>query len=343
MNYIPWILFIIGVSFIFVKVSELLLPEKNQESLKQALRGVEEEVCHKGAEWTALSPIYYMSVFLDKYLGKKLVSRRSISIASILASILVISTVWLTNIPPNKGDFLEKSPSKLWNRDIELIEKMPIKSMNLESGKPEELEKQREYIRRLKEREEWFLKLKHSGGVYIFSIVLLLSCLVSMIILSSLTLAITRQVLREMVYAKGFWTLMGGAIINVLLVLVLSSFFYLLLLFISIPRFWYLWDGLILMTLQHTLIVYPLGSILAYLILPEWVKLVVLVSIIPIILLAFTLLLSALIFIFRRPIHSTVLHLLRRALEWKAGPISFFATLLALVTFIINMIYNYLQ
>ena len=83
-----------------------------------------------------------MSLFLDKYLGKKLVSRRSIYIASIFATILIISTIWLTNIPTNKGDFLQKSPLKLWNLSIEATGKISTvyKNMDIGAGTPEELE-----------------------------------------------------------------------------------------------------------------------------------------------------------------------------------------------------------
>lgn len=339
MNYIPWLVFIIVSSYIFLKASELFLPEKNQESFRQALKGVEEEIYQKGAEWTVLSPIYYMSLFLDKYLGKKLVSRRSIYTASIFATILVIATIWLTNIPANKGDFLQKSPLKLWNQSIEVTGKISsIKNINIGNGTSDELEKQRQARIESEERYAWLLKLNNLGGAYIFTFVLLLSCFVSIVILSSLTLAITRQILREMIDAKGFWTLFGGFTVNVFLALILCSFFYLVLLFISEPAFWTIGGGLILVFIKYILVALPIGAIFAYLILPGWIQLVVLVSIIPIILLAFTLLLSALIFVFRRPIHSTVLHLFRRALEWKAGPISFFAALLGLLAFIIGSV-----
>jgi len=340
MNYISWIVFIIVASYIFLKTSELFLPEKNQESFRQALKSVEDEVCQKGAEWTALSPIYYMSLFLDKYLGKKLVSRRSIYIASIFATILVISTIWLTNIPTNKGDFLQKSPLKLWDLSIEATGKISTvyKNMDFGAGTPEELEKQRKDRLESEERHAWLLKLDNSGGAYLFSIVLLLSCFVSIVILSSLTLAITRQILREMIDAKGSWTLFGGFTVNVLLALILSSFFCLVLLYVSHPAFWTAGVGLILIIMKYILVALPVCAILALLILPGWMKLVVLVSIIPIILSVFTLLLSALIFIFRRPIHLTILYLLRRALEWKAGPIAFLASLFSLFTIIIKLI-----
>ena len=338
MNYISWIVFIIVASYIFLKASELFLPEKNQESFRQALKSVEDEVCQKGPEGTALSPLFYMSLFLDKYLGKKLVSRRSIRIASIFATILVISTIWLINIPIDKGDFIKNSPFKLWNRGIETIEKIHIvNNMNLETGRPDDIENKK-YMLKLEERGKWLIKVNHSGGAYTFSIVLLLSCFFSIIILSSLTLAITRQFLREMIDAKGLWTLISGFTVNVLLALILSSFFYLLLLFISSPSFWIMGDGLIKILMEYPLIAYSVSSIFALFILPGWIKLVVVVSIIPILLSALTLLLSALIYIFRKPIHLTVLHLFRRALEWKAGPISFFASLFSLFTIIIKLI-----
>ena len=115
--------FHIIVSPYILQALDLFLPEKNQESFRQALRNVEEEVLHKEAEQIALYPIYYMSLFLDKYLGKKLVSRRSIIIASIFITIVVIATILLTNIPINKGDFLQKSPFILWNQGIKMKRK----------------------------------------------------------------------------------------------------------------------------------------------------------------------------------------------------------------------------
>ena len=342
MNYISWIVFIIVASYIFLKTSELFLPEKNQESFRQALKSVEDEVCQKGAEWTALSPIYYVSLFLDKYLGKKLISDRSIYIASIFATILVISTIWLTNIPTNKGDFLQKSPLKLWDDSIEVTGKLSTIYKNIDSstGTPEELEKQKKDRLESEERHAWLLKLNNSGGAYIFSIVLLLSCFVSIVILSSLTLTITRQILREMIDAKGPWTLFGGFTVNVLLALILSSFFYLVLLYVSHPAFWTAGVGLILIIMKYILVALPVGAILALLILPVWMKLVVLVSIIPILLSALTLLLSALVFFSRRPIHLTILYLLRRSLEYKAGPIAFLASLFSLFTIIIKLIFQ---
>lgn len=346
MHYILWFIFII-VSPYILQALDLFLPEKNQESFRQALRNVEEEVLHKEAEQIALYPIYYMSLFLDKYLGKKLVSRRSIIIYSTFIIILVISTIWLTNIPTNKGDFLQNSPFILWNQGIKMQTTIVINynlqyqdKLNKGTIKPEELETINKYNHKLEEREEWLLKLNRSGGAYIFLIVLLLSCFVSIIILSSLTLAITRQVLREMIYAKGFLTLLSGSILNILLAFILSSFFYLVLLCITNPFSWIIMDELILIFMKYPLVAYPIVSILAYFVLPEWIKLVVLVPIILLILFAFILLLFTLIFIFRRPIHSTALHLLRRALEYKTGPIAFFATLVGLISFIIMMIFQ---
>jgi len=267
MNYTYWFLFIIAAPEIFLRLYELFFPEKNQESFRQALKSVEDEVYQKGAKWTALSPIYYMSLFLDKYLGEKLVSSRSIKIASLVATILVISTIWLTNIPTNKGDFLQKSPFKLWNQGIEMLDKMNLQHQeksNKITSNQEELEQQRKYTTTMEERKNWLLKLNLSGGRYIFSIVLLLSCFVSITMLSSLTLAITRQVLREMIDAKGFWTLFGGFTLNVFLALILSSFSYFILLCIASPSIWIMIDGLIFLLMKYTLVTYPIAVILAY-------------------------------------------------------------------------------
>ena len=183
---------------------------------------------------------------------------------------MIIATILLTNIPINKGDILQKSPLKLWNQGIEILEKMNFQYQEkLKNGtsKPEELEQQRKYNIKLEERKNWLLKLNRSGGSYIFSIVLLLSCFVSIIILSPLTLAITRQVLREMIDAKGFWTLLGGVTLNVFLALILCSFFYFILLCIASPCLWIMMDGLILILMKYTWAAYPIAVILSLILL----------------------------------------------------------------------------
>jgi hypothetical protein len=333
MKYIAFISYILLAAYIILKTSELFLSENKQESFRQTLQDITSEISLKGADWTALSPLYYMSSFLEKYLGKRLISRRSISLASITTAILVVSSIWLSSLATNSVDFLEKSPLKIWDQSIDFL-KSPVMEKDLGTGIPENLGKDKKYLLKVKERRECLYKLDGFGGRYLFAIILLSACMMTIIVLSSLTLAITRKVLREMIHSKGVITLIGGAIVNFILIILLSSFFGVLLYFISYPSWWTMWDGVISLMTRYSvwsLVVYFAASILAALSLPVWIKLVVLISLSPIILIAFSLMLSAIIFFFRKPIHLTVINLVRRALEWKAGPIAFLAGLLGLL------------
>lgn len=344
MIFIYLFLFVFAASYVYLKSTELFLPQEKQESFKQSLIEIESHITTKGANWTVLSPLYYVSSFLDKYLGEQLVSRRSVYLTSLATGILIITTIWLINIATNKGDFLEHSPIHIWNQGIETMNKMhPKEILSKNSTTITSDPEVKKYILKMEQRRSWFIRLNDSGGAYIFAFILLLFCIVVIIALSSLTLAITRQILREMIHAKGIVTLAGGAIVNFFLAMLLASFFGLLLFFVCSPSFWVSWESIVIvftMKMTWSLIVYIVVAILAAFILPGWIKLVILLSLAPIILLMFSLSLSAIMFLFRKPIHLSLVALLRRALEWKAGPIAFLAALDGLLAFIFTWIYK---
>ncbi len=337
-------LFIIAASFVYLKTTELFLPQEKQESFKQSLIEIESEIITKGANWTVLAPLYYVSIFLDKYLGERLLSRRSIYLTSLATGILIVTTIWSINIATNKGDFRDHSPVRIWHQDIEIIKNAHFRELISKSSDTLKNDPEvKEYILKMEQRRDWFIKLNDSVGVYIFTSILLFICLATMITLSSLTLAITRQVLREMIHAKGIVTLAGGAIVNFLLIILLASFFGLLLLLVSVPSFWVYWEIIFKVfttNMTWSLIAYTVGSILAAIILPGWIKMVIILSLTPIILLMLSLTLSAIMFLFRKPIHLSLVILLRRALEWKAGPIAFLAALDGLLAFIFTWLYK---
>ncbi len=344
MIIIYFFLIIFGASFVYLKLAELFLPQEKQESFNQSLREIESEINNKGTNWTVLSPLYYMSSFLDKYLGERLVSCRSIYLASMAIGILVITNIWLTSITTDKSDFIKNSPVQMWNQGIVIMKKTTLPSIISKESTSEQIEEAKQYNLKLEQRRDCLSKLSDSGGgATIFTVILLVSCVATIVVLSSLTLAITRQVLREMIYAKGVVTLIGGTIVNILLIILLGSFFGLFLFLISSPFYWPILDGLIhLLTMNKiwSLVAYMLGTILAGILLPGWIKLVVLISLTPIILLMFSLLLSTIMFFFRKPIHASLVILLRRALAWKAGPIAFLAALAGLLTFIFSWLYK---
>lgn len=345
MVFISFFLFIFVAASVFLKIAELFLPQDKQESFKQSLMAIECEIKTKGENWTVLSPLYYLSSLLDRYFGERLISRRSIYLTSIATGILIITTIWSITTLTSKGDFLERSPIRIWRQNIENIKKNnPNDVYSKQTTTIKNDPDVQKFMLRANRRRDMFVNLNDSvGAIIIYTSILLLFCVATVVTLSSLTLAITRQILREMMHAKGIFTLLGGVIVNCLLIILLGSFFGLILFLVSDLSLSYNWEVLVALfarNLTLSLISYTVGSILSAFLLPGWIKLVIILSLAPIILLLFSLLLSIGMFLFKKPIHLSLVILLRRALEWKAGPIAFLAAFDGLFALIFTWLYK---
>jgi hypothetical protein len=281
-----------------------------------------------------------LTVFSNRYLGDSLISRRSIKLTTLLAIGLMVSTIWYTVLTDGKGSFTHSPPWKMHKSSIEHLRFVSEKEID-----KDEDEESRAARDALKKRYEALISILDSKwGVIVYTIVFFALCVLLAGILTCLSLAITRQIIREMLFAKGVFTPFALAIVSVFLVLILGSSALLLLFIYSFPAFWPSVELLCYGLMSGTLwaVVTYLGStILAFFLIADWIKYVVLVSLFPSIVLLLALCLCVVSYLFKKPIHIIVLRLVQRSLEWKAGPIAFFVTLFAFLTVTIGLLGQY--
>jgi len=339
MSFIGFLFFIMVGAYLVCKASEIWFLEDQQASFKETLRTIENYVSDKGPDWLALTPLHYLAVFLDRYFGNRLISKRSMKLISLVSICLVISTIWFTSLTHTKDNFLRSTPWKEYRSSMHYM-KWERDKLSDEAKD----EKSRAAGERLKKRYEAFLSLDSVWWEMGYTVAVFVLCGLSVVFLSSISLAITRQTLREMIFARGVLTLLGGTLINVFLVLILGSSVLLFLLVVFKPAFWPLLDlALYVPTLGAiwSLVVFSVSTLMAWFMLAKWVKLVVLVPLFPCIILILVLSLCGLSYFFKEPLHFTVLRLLRRSIEWKGGPFAFLVTVFLFFTILISLLGDY--
>jgi len=340
MAFIGLIFFLIIVGYLLSGGSEIWFLEEQQQSFRETLSTLEKYVSERGEVSLALTPLQYLTVFLNRYLGDSLISRRAIKLTTLLAIGLMVSTIWYTVLTDGKGSFTHSPPWKMHKSSIERLRFVSEKEID-----KDEDEESRAARDALNKRYAALISILDSKwGVVVYIIIYFALCVLLAGILTCLSLAITRQIIREMLFAKGVFTPFSLAIVNVFLVLILGSSALLLLFIYSFPAFWpsveLLCYGLTSGTLW-AVVTYLGSTILAFFLIADWIKYVVLVSLFPCIVLLLALWLCVVSYLFKKPIHIIVLRLVQRSLEWKAGPIAFFATLFTFLTVIIGLLGQY--
>jgi len=336
MSFIGFIAFLIVIGFLLSRGSEIWFLEKQQQSFKETLSTLEDYVSEGGPVWLALMPLQYLTVFSNRYFGESLISRRSFKLTTLLAICLMVSTIWYTVLTNGKGSFAHSPPWKIYKSSME---RLRFSSERL-IDKYED-EKEKAAADALRKRYQALLTLDSSSWALVYTVIFFVLCGLLTGILTCLSLAITRQILREMLFARGVLTLFGGVIVNVVLVLVLGSSVFLLLFVFSFPSFWPLWElpiWMLTLSALWKLLIYFGSTLLAWILVVDWIKFVVLVSLFPCIFFLVALCFCAVFYFFKKPLHVICLRLLRRSLEWKAGPIAFFAALFTFLTVIIGLL-----
>lgn len=169
----------------------------------------------------------------------------------------------------------------------------------------------------------------------IYTIIYILLCTFIAGLLGIISLSITRQFAREMVFAKGLLTLVSAVILNLILIILIAPAFTIIITIFSIPMSWVYYDILLIIpelgALWGSIALTTLSSIISifgwYLVIPAWTKAILIISFIPWLCFVFLLILEAISYIFKKPIHLTIARLLKLSLEHKGGPIGFVSAL----------------
>ena len=339
MSLIGFIAFIVVSGYLMSKASEIWFLEEQQRSFKEALESIENHVFEKGPDWLALGPLHYFNLFLNRYLGESLFSKRSFRLISLLSVCLVIATIWLTDLHQNRNSFLKSSPWRLYERSLESTKELLEKESIIEE---ERSNYSSEIRKRIRKKELTFLSLDSFGWKLAYTIGFFIFSLFITTLMSSISCAITRQILRELVFAKGIFTLLGGVVLNFLLVFSLASFCMLAFFILTMPGFWAVLVEIVFILPRLgtylSLLTYFGSTILSWFLLDNWIKIISTVPLFPCIILVLALLLCSLSYVLKRPLHFTILRLLKRSQEWKGGPIAFSVAIFTSFTMLLGIL-----
>lgn len=349
-SFIGLIIFIVVSNLLLAQAARIILFEKEQESIKKIIERIEHQISEHPPDWLILKPLSFASNLIDRFFGVKLLNLKLYKFIFAFSLCLATAFIWYNSIVEDERNFLVMPPWAMFDETIRIgkifnaddnkatYEKTINDNPSLKMTK-EEWERVNKHI---KDRNIRLLSLDKPYIKNLYVLAVMLSTGFGTTLLSFISFGITRKILREMIYSKGLLTLIGGILVNIVLVFLIYNIILLLVFFISTPLIWY--NPMILMVpfLGKGVFWGPVvfsGSLAAiWFITVSWIKDALLVAIFPCLLLIMLYILCALIYSFKTPIRSVILRFIRRSLEWKSGPIAYitgvFLILLALIKFV---------
>jgi hypothetical protein len=205
------------------------------------------------------------------------------------------------------------------------------------------------YTETIKARSRYLLSLNSSIWYAMYSIFYVLVISFASVILIVGCLAITRKIASEMLYAKGSFTLLGGAILLFAFFLLSMVIFITCLTILSLPAFWIFYDvpSMILsLGMKSSIFLFSFLLVLVmvvgtiFIFVSGWIKMILIIVFMPWLLFILFFLLESILFSINRPLQLISSAFLRHSLEWKTGPLDFVCAFLITLTLIVNVLYR---
>lgn len=174
----------------------------------------------------------------------------------------------------------------------------------------------------------------------VYSVFFFLATVLIGAVLGSISTIMCRQHLRELNESAGILTLVAGFVLNLFLFMLLSSFFISAIVIVSMPATWPFLPFIgvfIRLAGLWTIPAMVIASILVCAIGPIWVRIVVVTTMLPTLVMLLSLGLSSILYPYRDGMHKFVSAFLLRMCESKRDPLVFARGLLAFVLCVVGL------
>lgn len=334
------------------KLFDLLLHEHTKDEVRINL----ENIWLKYADCSPIIvfqiPFHLLNSILDILFGERYFSKQALFRAAFLSLAILISSIivtgWITKTTVGMGQL----PWKYFEINMETAKKLSQINISNEiekqyKGKIEKpsdkeakhrIEESMQYI---KHYCEYFMNFNTLTWKIIYSILFIVSLCIVNAFIDSISLAITRQMLKEIIQTQSIVLVSTILFTNLCIAFLFSTLTLFLTLIISTP---------LIIPYLHlipiTFIKYPswssLGlyaaSIVTWKLAGPWLKVVAITTILPSIFLSFILVISVVLYPFRRKMYYLMDFLLTKALDYPKGVFAFLTILLTSIGAIIGCI-----
>jgi hypothetical protein len=343
-SIIGLILTILMVSLAIAQVIRLWILNDKDEKFKKFVKNLEHRISTESSEKLALSPIEQVKVFLDQFLGSGIISKNTLIV--LLVTICLISSSLVLFVLQKDAKKKLLYPWELYGVSLSMSQSIYDDFGKDVKNKSAEIDR---YTETIKARSRYLLSLNSSIWYAMYSIFYVLVISFASVILIVGCLAITRKIASEMLYAKGSFTLLGGAILLFAFFLLSMVIFITCLTILSLPAFWIFYDvpSMILsLGMKSSIFLFSFLLVLVmvvgtiFIFVSGWIKMILIIVFMPWLLFILFFLLESILFSINRPLQLISSAFLRHSLEWKTGPLDFVCAFLITLTLIVNVLYR---
>ncbi len=315
------------------------LSETEKEKIRDYLRQFENRLRATGPGSVIKAPLVFISDCCDEILGIQLISSKAFKRSVVASLILSILSLFTTGVLTKNFFCLNPSPWKAYSVSAEIAEKTieAVESDKKISGDVKVshyIEKTKSIVTKLHNRN---YQIAYSLGFYALAFFL---CS----LLTFVTSAVSRQILREIISSGGPITLICVLAFNFIVIACLTTLVVVILGLYLLPLCWPVAALIIVLSFKWIyvgIIATFISSLLAWLLTPVFIKIVAILGFLPGILLCLVVLLTVVLYPWPLTVYKALIEFCRRSIEHKNGPLAVATAFFVFIALVVALFINY--
>ena len=324
----------IGLTIAIVKFLEVWIGDNEKHKLQSKLEDLWIQIDDSSPKNIAIFPLGILDTFYNAILGNEIFSKKAYFRSSIISTLVLLSLLLISGMYTGHLLSIETPPWKLWDElSHYALDKNTANKNFLVKEEMTEIEKEK-----VKEKYKLYGSAKWKFGhaiLFTFSTILLNA------FFDATSLSMTRLMLREALISKSILVLICILFTNLIIALLLSTLAILLVMIFYMPI-----SYVLVYVLFDLLIAHPAWTIIGVFALMVgtwtlsglWLKIVGLTTVLPIVLLCFTILFYFILYPMRFRLHALSSNFLLNAVNHEKGVIAFCIVLLGVIGSIVGCI-----
>lgn len=306
-----------------------------KEQIREALVQYEAQVRDQDPWEAVKAPLRLVSNLIDRFLGDRLLSWQVFRRYTKYNAIVLVGSLLIIGFFTGTLFALRPTPWDAYSASVFFYEtavKVGTTNPKLKDnpGMPETVKLDKSIIRVM--HHSW---IKATYIVLFFVLVPLLA-----FILAYLVLALTRKLLRQMLIADP--TTMVYVVLGYFIVMgVLLTFFIVIMGLYLVPGVWVAIPITIQLSMQSAYIalgVATVASVLSWVFIPGYIKAISILIFFPALVLLFLLVITVILYPFRRPIHYLIVQLCQRSIAHEKGPLVLLSGIIVVIITLVTLL-----
>ncbi len=343
--FLPTFMIILLMAGGISKLLDILLHEHTKDEIRIKLEDIWLKYADSPPIIIVQLPLHLLNLVFDILFGERYFSKRALFRSALLSIAILISSLIVTGWITNTVMGMDHPPWKYFDLAMETERKVFDTSL-IDIDKPNDSEHAKFHSKQQKEHiaKRWQIISKFNTNTWriSYSIIFVVSLLILNAFIDSISLAITRQMLKEIVETQSIFLISTILITNLFIATFLGGLILFLTMFVCFPTI----SLYSVQIIPYLLINYTawtsIGLYAAFIVglklTGPWFKVVLLTTILPSILLCLILLLSIILYPLRIKIYRLVDFILIRAVDYPKGIFAFLTILLTTLGGIMGLI-----